>query len=240
MRGLYLDKKECFLRDENNISVIGKPYQHLVKVVRIKIGDSVLIFDGHGKIFETVVYNIKNKEADLQVKKIIEKEKSYFIDLAIGIVKRDALESIIKIGVELGFSQIIPLKTEYSQSHFLKRDRVTRLSESALIQSNNCFLPIFREIILIDQIDFTYYDEIFYFTSNFNLRVDQQNKSELANKKLIIVGPEGGLSDEEESYLLEINKINKNIKFINLPTPILRSPTAIAAAMGFIMGSKIF
>ena len=51
-------------------------------------------------------------------------------------------------------------------------------------------------------------------------------------KALVVIGPEGGFSPEEESFLGDEQKTT----IINLPTPILRAPHALSAAVGFLLG----
>ena len=63
-----------------------------------------------------------------------------------------------------------------------------------------------------------------------------ENRDELSkdkNKKsLIIIGPEGGLSNEEESSLAKV----ENCKTISLPTNIMRAPTAASYCLGYCAG----
>jgi RsmE family RNA methyltransferase len=51
-------------------------------------------------------------------------------------------------------------------------------------------------------------------------------------RTLIVIGPEGGFSPEESQTLLEL----KNGRALHLPTPILRTQTALIASVGYILG----
>jgi RsmE family RNA methyltransferase len=73
------------------------------------------------------------------------------------------------------------------------------------------------------------------------LLLDSQTKnggqaatSSLSNK-LLVVGPEGGFSTNELNYLYS----QKNIIPISLPTPILRTPTALAVGAGMMIQSLL-
>jgi RsmE family RNA methyltransferase len=65
--------------------------------------------------------------------------------------------------------------------------------------------------------------------------VRQPTKSNLGDEKLLIVGPEGGFSPLEIEFLHQMPRI----RILNLPTPILRTPTAVAAGAGIILGSLL-
>jgi RsmE family RNA methyltransferase len=54
-------------------------------------------------------------------------------------------------------------------------------------------------------------------------------------KKLLIVGPEGGFSPSESQWLHQI----KNVRVLQLPTGILRTPTAVATGAGIILESLL-
>ena len=51
----------------------------------------------------------------------------------------------------------------------------------------------------------------------------------------LIIGPEGGFSETEESAL----ETRANVKFIHLPSYILRTPTAVCTAAGLVFGSQL-
>jgi RsmE family RNA methyltransferase len=53
--------------------------------------------------------------------------------------------------------------------------------------------------------------------------------------RLLIIGPEGGFSPQE----LELLHSKEALRVVNLPTPILRSPTAVAAGAGIMIESLL-
>ena len=138
----------------------------------------------------------------------------------------------LKNAVELGVQKMIPFISNYSNYNFKRRDRADKIIESSLIQSNNPF-----RLELVDPLELKHikgtldsYDYIFIssLSSNKEIKIGKISTKSLI---LIIIGPEGGFSNEEEKYFLE----SQNSSLINLPSPILRTPNALSALMGYIM-----
>mgnify|MGYP001199164823 CR=1 FL=1 len=83
----------------------------------------------------------------------------------------------------------------------------------------------------------------FTFFSSINAQSDPQDKNLIVPKNqiksfkkgLVIIGPEGGFSPEEELFL---EGGSKTIK-IHLSTPILRAPHALSVAIGFLLGCLV-
>jgi 16S rRNA (uracil1498-N3)-methyltransferase len=234
MRAIYLEG----LKELSKASVLkieGERAHHLLSVARIKVGEDLFLFNGKGLKLKAVVMEIRKKDLSVNIFDVFKEEKSNLLfDAAICLPKKNAFDEIIKISVELGLDSIIPINSEYSTRHILNKERIHRVLESALIQSNNPFLPDFKDVISLKDLKeiSKEYDKIFYFSSvkkdSFvNLNIDQEK-----NKILLVIGPEGGLSPFEERFLNGLEKIQT----VHLPTPILRAPHALATSVGYLLG----
>lgn len=210
-----------------SILVVDESAKHL-HVVRIKPEEEILVLNGNGLKALTRVGSISKNQIELLVESIEESKNSHEISLAIANPKKDAFEDILKIAVELGVQNIYPLTSEFSQYDYQSSDRVQRILESALIQSNNPFLPTIHPQITLD----LFLDQLnspLYF---FNSRPNNCGKAEkISGAKTILIGPEGGFSPREESRILA----KSNVFSIHLPTPILRAPTAVASSIGYLL-----
>jgi 16S rRNA (uracil1498-N3)-methyltransferase len=205
---------------------------HLLRVVRLQKGEDLLLINGKGLKVLTLVEEISKKELKLTTKTIINAIRPYNIDLALGMPKRDALELCLKQATELGFENIYLLKSDFSQIKYPEKDRSEKLLIAAAEQSNASYLP---SLSFEDwkSIPWSNYQEILVLDS-------QSQASSLPSfakdtRKLLIVGPEGGFSSGELDYLFS----KKEIKIINLPTPILRTPTAVAVGAGLLIHSLL-
>lgn len=211
-------------------SIKGDAAHHLVNVVRIEMGEKILLLNGEGLKVITQVSALNKKEVLLTYLSSEEIRPVFQMDLALGVPKKEALELSLKQAVELGFRKIYLIRSSYSQTRVPEADRVQSLLVSALEQSNSAFLP---EIVQCEwnEIPADSYQEI--------LMLDSQNatqgKAIRSKKSLLVVGPEGGFSPDETTYLHSW----PNIRILNLPTPIMRTPTAVAAGAGIVLGSLL-
>ncbi len=236
MRAIYLKGVKDEI-DKDIITIKGEKAHHLQKVARVKIGESILILDGNGHTVKALIESHGKKELQVKVieSKSIELHKPTF-DLAFCTPKKSACDEILKIATELGINQIYPVQSDFSSRYPFNNERVEKLIESALIQSNNPFFPKFNEVISFNEFEslFEGYDRVFVFSSKDYVQTSRKKIGSF-KKGLVIIGPEGGFSPIEESFL---EGGSKNIK-IHLSTPILRAPHALSVAVGFLMGCLV-
>ena len=229
MRATYLNP----LKIQASYQLKGEQAHHLLNVVRVAINEEILLLDGAGLMVKTQVSEISKRELTLQTLEHDEVSRKYNLDLALGIPKKEALELSLKQAVELGFRKIYLIRSTYSQNRIPDIERIKSLLISALEQSNGVFFP---EIIQ------TEWNGIRFEDYENALMLDSQSKSFNPKKahdkfaaNLLIVGPEGGFSQQEMTFL----HVLPNISVLNLPTPILRTPTAVATGAGIILGSLL-
>jgi 16S rRNA (uracil1498-N3)-methyltransferase len=212
----------------SDITISGERAHHL-QVVRIKQNEDLLILNGNGTKFSAKVVSISKKEIQLTILKCENTTDKNNLSLAIALPKKDAFEDILKLSVELGISQVFPLYSEFSQFEYVPNERTGRLLESALIQSNNLFLPnVSQQLKLSDYLQ-NITGTLIYFSANrhhSNVKITETMNS------TILIGPEAGFSQDEEDQIRAVS----NIKIIHLPTPILRAPTAVATSVGYVLG----
>ncbi|MGE3608936.1 MAG: 16S rRNA (uracil(1498)-N(3))-methyltransferase [Bacteriovoracaceae bacterium] len=222
------------LQIENEYLITGDRLHHLVKVIRIEEGDELLLINGQGLQVKTKVLVATKRELRLGFLESHKAPRKYLMDLALGMPKREALELCLKEATELGFRRIFLIRSEFSQMKYPDDDRVENLIVSAMEQSNAPFLPIVTQTEW-EKLPWNEFDQSVLMDSQTQDKVwkSSEFKNELPN--LLIVGPEGGFSPVELGYLHQ----QANLKVLNLPTPILRSPTALATGAGFLLQSLL-
>ncbi len=234
MRAVFLEPQIlCHLSEGALLPIMDERAHHLIKVVRLKEGEKLLLMNGEGLIAEAQVHEIRKRDLTVKVLKSILHPKNNFIELALAIPSKDAMEDVLRQAVELGITHIQPLLTSYSEKNFEFAERHQRIFESALIQSNNPYFPTVSKTQSFD--DFcqkidkqkTY----LYFCSRSQSTQLQTTDTPMT----LIIGPEGGFSLEEE----EILQTRANVKFIHLPSYILRTPTAVSCACGLVFASHL-
>lgn len=223
MRAVFIEG----LDSQDQYHLTGDLLHHLVNVVRISKDEGVLLLDGQGFSVMTSVTEVSKKALTLRKERENRAERKIGLDVAIGIPKKEALELSLKEAVELGIRKIFLVRGAYSQTKVPDSDRIRALLVSALEQSNSHFLP---EVIEASWENLPWND---YGTV---LLLDSQegragHSSQASPCNLLIVGPEGGFSPEELKFI----RTKNNVESLLLPTPILRTPTALATGTGILL-----
>lgn len=227
MRATYLP--DLLIQDE--YSITGDSHHHLVHVIRLEAGENLLLLNGKGLSVEARVESITKKEVRLRFLSSKTATRSFELDLALGMPKKEALELTLKQVVELGLRKIYLIRSTYSQQKYLEADRLKSLLVSALEQSNS---PFFPEVIEADwnKIEWESY-ELSLMMDSQTIGVTQYEDLPFTAPRLLVVGPEGGFSPQE----IELLHQKPKMRVLNLPTPILRTPTAVATGTGVILQS---
>ena len=220
---------------EDPVKLENKQVHYLINVMRKKIDDSILVFNGVNgeflaKISEiyknTIIIDIIKKTRDVQI--------DNDIWLLFAPVKKSPTEYIVQKATELGVSKIIPVITERT---ITKNLNLKRMQDIAIESSEQCERITIPEVCAVkklkDLIPNWDNDRIIFFCdetirNNDAVKIDFQN---LSTKSFgaILVGPEGGFSANETNYLRE----KKFIRPIYLGPRILRSDTAVITALSF-------
>jgi 16S rRNA (uracil1498-N3)-methyltransferase len=228
MRAHYL--KDLIISSEYLIS--GDDLHHLVNVVRIEEGETLLLLNGRGLSVTTEVVKVSKKELRLKRLQDSIQELPYNFHLALAMPKREALELALKEATEIGFRTIYLIKSDRSQMKFPDEERLGKLLVSALEQSNAPWLP---EVKYMDWKEIPWEEMNSVFLMDSQTDADSALESNLKGNLLLVIGPEGGFSSEEISYFHS----KQRLKVIHLPTPILRTPTALAVGAGMMIQSLL-
>jgi 16S rRNA (uracil1498-N3)-methyltransferase len=227
--------RAIFLEDISKSQVIeGDEAHHLINVVRIQIGEEILLLNGMGAKILAKVVGLEKNRVNFEVIESLQLGKTDKFHLAIGTPKKDAFEEVLRNSTEIGISNILYFKSQFSQQDFVFNERIKRVLVSSLIQSNNPHFPSLEKVTDLDALikKFSQYDKVIYFCSHTKIPSGIELNLKEKDKILLIIGPEGGFSPEEEDLLTQ----NNLVKTQHLPSFILRAPTAVVAAMGWVMG----
>ena len=247
MQRYFFKDNSCLNEELNRVIINDKENVHHIKnVMRMKTGDKLIVCTNDCFEYLCQIDSITNC-VDL---KIIEKyennnELKADITIAQGLVRREKKEEVIRRLVELGAYKYIPVEMERSIVHLNKYneniDRINTIIKECSEQSERGKLMICNEAIsfkkFLSELDYDYkfvcYEESG--RSNEHSLKDylfKLNSNNGVNKKiLVLVGPEGGISNKE----LELLESNGFIK-IGLGKRILRTETAplyICSVLGY-------
>lgn len=216
----------------DNLVITGDAAHHL-NVVRVKVQETILLMNGKGSIVRGEVQSVSKNQIEIKIAHAESFKPKHELSLAIANPKKDAFEDILKSAVELGIRDIYPLSSDFSQYDYAPSERIQRVLESALIQSNNPFFPIIHEQQTLKNFLSTHTNTLVF----FNSQKSQSDKEKAIHSpaKTILIGPEGGFSPNEVTEILKFSSVQE----IHLATPIMRAPTAVASSVGYLLASDM-
>ncbi|BBM37558.1 hypothetical protein JCM16775_0242 [Leptotrichia hofstadii] len=221
--------------DENNGKILindKSDCNHIQNVYRLNAGNELRIIDGEYE-YLTEIIQISKKEVFVKI--LEKKEDSYSlnvnIDVAMGILKNDKMNLAIQKLTEIGVNRIIPLKTERVVVKINeKKEKWDVVVRETLKQCRGIKFTEITPVKKLAEIDYSKYDKIIFAYENSG---ESKSLSEIIEKGdkdiLYIIGPEGGITQEEVDFL----KNNKAME-ISLGKRILRAETAAIVVCGII------
>lgn len=208
----------------NTIEILSDDFYHLKVVLRQKENDKIVC------IGDNYSYNcvIKKLLKDRAFCEIVSKQQNNKSDIKISIfqaeIKQDKIELIIQKANELGASDITIFKSKFSQNNYLE-NKFDRFNKIAVESSKQCVRanPIFiNKIISFNEMQekLKSYDLVVFAYEKSKNSLKEYLKNKNFNSVAVIVGPEGGFSEDEVLLL------NKKYLNISLGSQILRAETA--------------
>ena len=224
------------LPDSELIEIDGDEAHHAIKVLRLNVGEEILISDGAGTWARVKVENIEKKSFTSTVlERGYQAERIPKLVVVQALPKSDRVKEAIEILVESGVDSIIPWEAERSISKW-QEDSLSKwqsAASAATKQSRRFRTPNIIELSslskLIEVKDSSRVILVMHESATSRL-------SEIATKKfaelseiLIVIGPEGGLS-ENELALLE----GAGAHIVGLGPEVFRSAHAGGAALSAV------
>ena len=228
---LYFDKKIS-----PNIMIYIKEKQHhfLKNVLRIKVKDSINIFDGVTGEWLSEVISVNRDNVVLQIKKkISEIKEETDLWLIFAPIKLFRMNITVQKATELGVSQFIPCITQNTNQKKINMKNLYMNIVEAAEQSERLTLPKLNETINLNSLlrDFPKDRGLLFCNENDkklpNIFNALQIQSSSFKKWAVLVGPEGGFSEAETQKILSISSTIP----VSLGKRILRSDTATTAAL---------
>ncbi len=197
--------------------------QRLIKVLRLKVGDQIIVFDKLGFEFLAQIELLSKNRTELTViekrKNLAEPEKKIYLFQA--IIKKDNFEWVIEKGTEAGIFSFTPILTERTIKTNLNFERLRKIAISATEQSGRVFVPIINQIEKFEDSFRKIKDKFILFLDITGEPIKKFFHEIQKNKEIyIFVGPEGGWSEKEINLVKE-----NNIRIVSLGPRILKSET---------------
>lgn len=201
---------------------------HLLKVLRKKIGDKIFITNGNGYLFECEITNDNpNKCLVTVIKSTFQENTKFYLHLAVAPTKmNDRYEWFLEKATEIGVHEITPIICEHSERKVIKTERFDKIIQSAMKQSLQYYLPKLNEPISFKNFLNQDFDgDLFIAHCEETDRKSFKHNIREGKKITILIGPEGDFSPKEIQLALD-----KKFIPVTLGNTRLRTETAAIAA----------
>jgi 16S rRNA (uracil1498-N3)-methyltransferase len=218
--------------EKGMLRIEGDEVRHIRRVLRLKAGDEIVVFDGEGKEYEGTIVEENPISVVVRVQNILSSKREPHLEItfAQSLLKGEKMDYLIQKATELGIKELIPFYSSRSIPHLEKASRLRRhhrWEKIAIEASKQCGRGVIPVIKPLQE-----YSEMLQTVSSDSLRLilwekegtrlkEVLGRTEEKTKVFFIVGPEGGLSQEEVEQAKKTGFIP-----ITLGERILRAETA--------------
>ena len=238
IRLYYPDTLAC----GESVQLDSQASNHLVRVLRSKTGRTVTLFNGDGFNYAARIDDADPRKTTvlIQEKTPAGNESPLDLTLVQGLSRHDRMDTTIQKSVELGVNRIIPLLCQRSNTR-LSGDRLVKKQQhwqkvaiSACEQSGRSVIPEVLPAVQLQELAPLLEADAERFT--LLPQAQQSLKDTTVRPKLVelVIGPEGGLDEEEIQYLC-----NNAFSGLRFGPRILRTETAgpaVISAMQLLWG----
>ena len=240
-----------------SIYITGREAHHILDVMRLKVSDEVVVFDGTGREYTGIVRAADRKSLEVQIKSARESSagRGPLITLIQALPKKEKMDYIVEKATELGVSRIIPVTTERTIPEWndAKKasivERWRKIVREAAKQCGRSDLPEVSQIVPFEELirhceepkaiasplkglAMTVWDcdlKLITALSDRAAGLKDALKDGSSKNITIAIGPEGDFTPEEAEDALKAG-----FKIVNLGPRVLKSDTAGLAVLSMI------
>ncbi|CAB5240914.1 unannotated protein [freshwater metagenome] len=218
--------------------LVGQKYEfdsqdsnHAIKVLRIETGEIFRLSDGAGLWSDIIVEDVKKKSMAVRVLSTgYEEPLDVKFTVLQAIPKGDRLKEAVELMTEGGVDEIILWKSARTISRPDKViEKLELTAREACKQSRRTRIPRLREAVTTNQVVplLKNYDLVLIFHESATMKISEVVTQE--KNVLLIIGPEGGITDEEIALFEK-----EGARIVVMGRPILRSAHAGLAALSAV------
>ena len=222
------------------IVIEGGDARHIALSLRMKQGEELILCDGKGTEAVCAVASLCPESVVLDVKerRASETEPKTRVTLYQALPKADKMEYIVQKAVELGVYRIVPVLTSRCISRpdektaVKKRERLCKIAAEAAKQSGRGIIPEVGGVLAFKNAvkEMSTAGLPIFFFEHASLPLHKYMEKYTGGDIAVMVGAEGGFSDEEAAFAEENGLLSAS-----LGPRILRCETAPVAALAAIM-----
>jgi 16S rRNA (uracil1498-N3)-methyltransferase len=230
----------AFAPDEKSLTLSAEETRHARDVLRLQSGDEIYVFDGAGREFQCVIESIERNSTQLSVVAEVEPvrpESILNLTLAIALLKNEKFDLVIQKATELGVTRIVPLIAERADIRLRDRKdarviRWQRIAHEAAKQSGRASVPevaaplTLHSLLIMPETQQKKSSDnvlrlLFSERCGRSLAEATDGMAERPVEIVVMVGPEGGWTDQEIELARE-----GGCEIVTLGGRVLRAETA--------------
>jgi 16S rRNA (uracil1498-N3)-methyltransferase len=216
------------------LKVQGEACHYVKSVLRLRKGWQLILFDGQGSECLAILEGFGRDSVQLRLQHPlkIDRESHLSIHLALGVSRGERMDLAIQKAVELGVTEISPLLTDYAVVKLDDARKTNRLAHwtgvvrSACEQSGRNLLPVVNPVMLLEEWMPQRRKEVCECILDPLAPLAVGEIPPPPGRVTLMVGPEGGFSDQERLFSIE-----SGFKPMKLGPRVLRTETAVIAAI---------
>lgn len=222
------------LSRKSRISLDERALHYVVRVLRLRPGAELELFDGKGREYRAVLATVGRREAEAQILEPIQRnvESALHIVLGQGISRGERMDYALQKAVELGVKGIVPLLTERSGVSLCgaraeKRQRHWQgVAISACEQCGRNYVPLVERPQTLGAFLNSCHSKAKILLDSESKRPLKELSPPLDNELALLIGSEGGLSEGEVKLAQQAGFVG-----VCLGPRILRTETAAVVAL---------
>lgn len=202
--------------------------KHALRVLRLKIGDSIILIDGRSMGYIGEIRKVNKKELSGTIKKVVKNlgENKNTIHISPALFKKSRFEILLEKATELGVKEIHPIVMNRSVFETIDLDRCKKILIASAKQCRRSFIPIIHEPKSLESL-FKTKTKYTHYACHIDADLDLLPSNIPSIFPInVIIGPEGGFSENELGLMEE-----KGIVFFSLGNRRLRSETAAITSL---------
>jgi 16S rRNA (uracil1498-N3)-methyltransferase len=226
--------------EKGMLKIVGDEVKHIRRVLRLKAGDGIIVFDGAGKEYEGTMVEEKPSSVVIKIQNTFSsrKDSPLEVTLAQSLLKGEKMDYLIQKATELGVRRIIPFFSSRSIPSLEKSGRLKRhqrWERIAIEASKQCGRGVVPKIEPLQD-----YSEMLQVASSGSLCLILWEREGVKLKEILdrskerlkiffVTGPEGGFGREEVEEAIRAGFIP-----ITLGNRILRAETATLCLLSIL------
>ena len=222
---LYVDHP---LGGGQSVALTQEHAHYLFGVMRLRVGDTVLLFNGRDGEWQAVIAEAGKRGGLLVVwEQTAPLRMPPDLWLMFAPIKKARTDFIVEKAAEMGAARICPVQTEFTNSERIRRDRLQAHAVEAAEQCGGTFVPEVAELERLGQLlaDWPADRRLMFCDEALAGPVSALPRE--PGPWAILIGPEGGFSEAERVRLAGMTQAHA----VSLGPRILRADTAAVAAL---------